>query len=263
MPAPISRRATAGRGESGAARAARPGIAPTAPLPAALAAARVAKPVRRLFGAGAAGRHAGPGAGPGRAPRFDRSARSPAPRKGGWRWSKAARSPCSDPKSARRRVRLLARAGFEVVFVAGESCCGALVHHLGRRDESLDAARRNIDAWTRQIEDGGLDAIVITASGCGVAIKDYGFLLRNDPAYAARAERVSALARDVCELLAEIELPPMAAPRALRVAYHAACALQHGQKITGQPVALLKRAGFDVRTPLDAHLRVELIQLSC
>ena len=162
--------------------------------------------------------------------------------------------PVLRPEIRDSTARLLHRAGYEVVLAAGETCCGALVHHMGRKQASLAAARRNVDAWTAEIERRGLTAIVITASGCGVAVKDYGFMLREDLAYAERAARVSALARDVSEFLGGIELPPMAAPRSLTVAYHAACALQHGQQITEAPVRLLKEAGFTVRTPTDAHL---------
>ena len=125
---------------------------------------------------------------------------------------------------------------------------------MGRKDDGLDAARANVDAWTRELEGEGLDAIVITASGCGTTIKDYGFMLRDDAAYAAKAAKVSALARDVSELLTEIELPPVTTPHALTVAYHAACSLQHGQRVTETPKRLLTQAGFTVRTPAEAHL---------
>jgi glycolate oxidase iron-sulfur subunit len=158
--------------------------------------------------------------------------------------------PVLKPDVRAATVRLLNRAGYDVSFANGEVCCGALVHHMGREDESLAAARRNVDAWTAQ---GDVTAIVITASGCGTTIKDYGFMLRNDPAYAAKAARVSALAKDISELLAEIELPPARKHR-LRVAYHAACSLQHGQKVTDIPARLLTEAGFVVKTPAEAHL---------
>ncbi len=162
--------------------------------------------------------------------------------------------PVLKPEVREATVRLLHRAGHEVVFAPGEACCGSLEHHMGRKAAALAAARRNIDAWTAEIEGGGLDAIVITASGCGLTIKDYGFMLRDDPAYAQKAARVSALARDVCELLAGVELPPMAAPERAVVAYHPACSLQHGQQLGDLPRRLLEGAGFEVRTPVDAHL---------
>jgi glycolate oxidase iron-sulfur subunit len=161
--------------------------------------------------------------------------------------------PVLKPEYRAAAIRLLGRAGYDVVFAAGEGCCGALVHHMGREADGLDAARRNVDAWMREIEGGGLAAIVVTASGCGTTIKDYGFMLRNDPAYADKAGRVSALAKDISELLADIDLPP-GDGRGLTVAYHAACSLQHGQKVTDAPKRLLAAAGYTVRTPAEAHL---------
>jgi glycolate oxidase iron-sulfur subunit len=161
--------------------------------------------------------------------------------------------PVLKPEVRAATVRLLNRAGYDVIFAAGEVCCGALVHHMGREAKSLAAARRNVDVWTREIEGEGLDAIVITASGCGTTIKDYGFMLRNDSAYAKRAARVSALAKDVSELLTDLELPK-GDGRGLTVAYHAACSLQHGQKVTEAPKRLLAAAGYVVRMPIEAHL---------
>jgi glycolate oxidase iron-sulfur subunit len=150
-------------------------------------------------------------------------------------------------------VRVLQRIGFEVVDAPGEACCGALVHHMGREADALAAARRNVDAWTRLIDDGGLAAIVVTASGCGTLVKDYGFMLREDPRYRDKAARVSGLARDVSELLALHELPASGL-RGVTVAYHPACSLQHGQRITDAPLTLLRAAGFEVSTPAEAHL---------
>ena len=129
--------------------------------------------------------------------------------------------------------------GVEVVVPEGEACCGALVHHMGREQSALAAARTNVDAWTREIDRRGLDAIVITASGCGTTIKDYGFMLRLDPAYAEKAKRVSALAKDVTEYLATLDLPAPSNSTGQTVAYHSACSMQHGQKITRQPKELL------------------------
>ncbi|MFN3548803.1 MAG: glycolate oxidase subunit GlcF [Mesorhizobium sp.] len=151
-------------------------------------------------------------------------------------------------------IRLLTRLGVEVVLPAGEGCCGALVHHMGREEDALAAARRNVDAWMAQIEGGGLDAIVITASGCGTTIKDYGFMLRLDPAYAGKAARVSALAKDVTEYLATLDLPAPERAPGLTLAYHSACSMQHGQKITRQPKQLLAKAGFTVKDPREGHL---------
>ena len=102
-------------------------------------------------------------------------------------------TPVIGPSVNAAAARVLARHGVEVVSAEGEACCGGIVHHMGREHEALAAARRNIDAWTGEIEGEGLDAIVITASGCGTTVKDYGFMFRNDPAYAAKAARISAL----------------------------------------------------------------------
>ncbi len=161
--------------------------------------------------------------------------------------------PVLRPEIREASVRIINRAGYDVVFAGGEGCCGALVHHLGREEAGLEAARRNVDAWMGEIANGGLDAIVITASGCGTTIKDYGFMLRNDPAYAEKAQRVAALAKDISEFLAEAEMPA-GDGRGLRIAYHAACSLQHGQKVVDLPKRLLADAGYDVRTPAEAHL---------
>jgi glycolate oxidase iron-sulfur subunit len=127
-----------------------------------------------------------------------------------------------------------------------------LVHHMGREHDSLVAARRNIDAWMNV--EGELDAIIITASGCGTTIKDYGHMLRLDPSYSAKAAQVSALAKDITEFLITAALPkPLIEPN-LRVAYHSACSMQHGQKITEVPKTLLKNAGFEVVEPREGHL---------
>lgn len=161
--------------------------------------------------------------------------------------------PVLRPEIREGTVRLLNRVGFDVEFADGEGCCGALVHHMGREAAGLEAAKRNVDAWISLIEGEGLDAIVVTASGCGTTIKDYGFMLRNDIDYAAKAERVSALAKDISEVLIEAGLPP-GNGRGVTVAYHAACSLQHGQGVTDAPKRLLADAGFTVRTPVEAHL---------
>jgi glycolate oxidase iron-sulfur subunit len=150
-------------------------------------------------------------------------------------------------------IRLLNRAGIDVVIAKGEGCCGSLAHHMGVEQRALAQARADIDVWTREIEGDGLEAIVVTASGCGATIKDYGYMLRDDPAYAKKGARIAALARDVSEVAASLDLD-LKAPRRLAVAYHAACSLQHGQKIVDAPKALLRRAGFDVRSIPEAHL---------
>jgi len=159
-----------------------------------------------------------------------------------------------DPGINDAAVRLLTRKGVEIVFAEGDYCCGALVHHMGRRSESHAQAKRAIDAWNKLIDDGGLDAIVVTTSGCGTTIKDYGFMFREDAAYAEKARRVSELAKDISEYLETLDLGVPVEPKALTVAYHAACSLQHGQQVKMTPKALLTKAGFDVREPAEGHL---------
>jgi len=149
-------------------------------------------------------------------------------------------------------IRLLRRMGAEVVIARGMGCCGGVVHHMGREAEAHNAAARNIRAWSADIEGEGLDAIVINTSGCGTTIKDYGHMFRNDP-MAAEAAKVSDLAADISEVLMRLDMPK-GAPKDMRVAYHAACSLQHGQQIKTYPKDLLKAAGFKVVEPEDAHL---------
>lgn len=160
------------------------------------------------------------------------------------------------PEINRATVRLLARHGCEVVVSESAGCCGALTHHMGRRDEAMRAARRNVAAWRREIDAGGLDAVIVNASGCGTTVKDYGHMLRGDPQWADAAEAIAGRAKDITEWMEEIGLDPdprRSVPR-LRVAYQAACSLRHGQKVTAPPRALLERAGFDVVEPAEAHL---------
>ncbi|HET7410532.1 MAG TPA: glycolate oxidase subunit GlcF [Paracoccaceae bacterium] len=149
-------------------------------------------------------------------------------------------------------IRLLTRHGCDVVIAKGMGCCGALPHHMGKVEESHAFAARNIRAWTREADGDGLDAIVINTSGCGTTIKDYGHIFAREP-LADDAARVAGLAKDVTEFMAQIGLKDSSAPR-LRVAYHAACSLQHGQKVTRAPKKLLADAGFEVVEPRDAHL---------
>lgn len=146
-------------------------------------------------------------------------------------------------------IRLLTRFGFEVVVSGEEKCCGSLAHHMGEDVEALARARRSIDQWIA----AGVDAVVITASGCGTTIKDYGHMLRHDPAYADKAARISAMARDVTEFLGALDLPEGDAPP-LHVTYHSACSLQHGQQIKSLPQALLRRAGYVVSDVPEGHL---------
>ncbi len=149
-------------------------------------------------------------------------------------------------------IRLLRRLGCEVVVAKGMGCCGALTHHMGKTDDSHASAAANIKAWMVEKRAGGLDAVVINTSGCGTTVKDYGHMFRNDP-LAAEAAEVSRLAVDISELLARIGLPA-GAPKGLRVAYHAACSLQHGQQVKTAPKDLLRQVGFDVVEPADSHL---------
>ncbi|MCR9218888.1 MAG: glycolate oxidase subunit GlcF [Alphaproteobacteria bacterium] len=153
-------------------------------------------------------------------------------------------------------VRLLTRQGYEVVVAKGAGCCGALTHHMGDTADSHRWAAANIDAWLAEHARDPLDAIIINASGCGTTVKDYGYMFRTDEAMAAKAKQVSDLTKDVTEFLAEkgLELPEAGAPEALTVAYHSACSMQHGQKITAPPKDLLKAAGFTVVEPAEGHL---------
>src|SRR5216683_1236839 len=137
------------------------------------------------------------------------------------------------PRINQAAINLLTRHGIEVVLVRDEQCCGALTHHLGRDDDALASAKANIAVWTAEAERGGLDAILVTTSGCGTVIKDYGYMLREDRDFAAPAAQISALARDITEYLGGIDLRRQQQQQSdIVVAYHSACSLQHGQKIT-------------------------------
>jgi glycolate oxidase iron-sulfur subunit len=159
------------------------------------------------------------------------------------------------PQINEATIRLLTRLGIEVVVAKGAGCCGALVHHMGRHDPALDAARANIAAWGREIDGEGLDAVVINTSGCGTVVKDYGFLFRTEPSpWRERAETIAGLAMDITEYLTRIGYAPTRPAPGLTVAYHSACSLQHGQQITAEPKTLLRRAGFTVVEPAEAHI---------
>jgi glycolate dehydrogenase iron-sulfur subunit len=158
------------------------------------------------------------------------------------------------PSINRAAIRLLRRHGVEVILAKDEACCGALQHHLGREDETHKAARRNVDAWSSALREGPLDAILITASGCGTMVKDYGHLLARDRGYAGRAAEMSQRARDITEFIYEIGLVPPLAWTSLRVAYHAACSMQHGQQVDAEPRALLSQAGFTVLDVPEGHI---------
>ncbi|HEY2357152.1 MAG TPA: glycolate oxidase subunit GlcF [Phenylobacterium sp.] len=155
--------------------------------------------------------------------------------------------PAMAPSIREAAISLITRAGFEVVLVEGEGCCGALSEHLGRADEAGIFAATNVRAWTQA---GPFDAIVTTAAGCGTTLKAYGRRLVGDP----NAQQVASVARDVLEFIGEVGLPPVIRPGALSVAYHAPCSLQHGQGIKTGPAALLAEAGFEVRPIAEGHL---------
>ena len=158
------------------------------------------------------------------------------------------------PRINQAAINLLTRHGIEVVLVKDEQCCGALTHHMGDDRDALARARANVTAWQREAGQGGLDAILVTTSGCGTVIKDYGYLLREDRDYAAPAAQVSKLTKDISEYLAGIELLPSSQKGELTVAYHSACSLQHGQKITHAPKELLSKNGFVVKDVPESHL---------
>ncbi len=159
-----------------------------------------------------------------------------------------------DPEINAATIRLLTRLGYEVVLPKGEGCCGALVHHIGREEEGHAFARRAIETWTQEIESGGLDAIIITASGCGTTIKDYGFMFRNDPVLADKAAHVSALAKDITEFLEVAEWTPVLPATGLKISYHSACSMQHGQQLKEGPKRLLRKAGFAVSDVPEGHI---------
>jgi len=158
------------------------------------------------------------------------------------------------PRINAAAISLLTRHGIEVALVAEEQCCGALIHHLGRDVKTLEYARANITAWTKEAARNGLDAILVTTSGCGTVIKDYGYMLREDPEFAAPAARVSAMAKDISEYVGGLELQARPQRSDLVIAYHAACSLQHGQKITQLPKELLSNCGFVVKDVPESHL---------
>jgi glycolate oxidase iron-sulfur subunit len=163
--------------------------------------------------------------------------------------------PVIRPEINAATIRLLTRLGIEVVVAEGAGCCGALGHHMGYTDQSHDFARANIAVWQREMRSGGLDAILITASGCGTTIKDYGFMFRTEPGIKAEAAEVSAKARDITEYLAEIGgVVPTAALPKLKLAYHSACSMQHGQRIVDPPRDLLRNAGFNLVEIPEGHL---------
>ena len=159
-----------------------------------------------------------------------------------------------DPNINEATVRLLNRLGAEVVVAHGAGCCGALTHHMGETDASHASAAANIRAWKRELEGQGLDHIIINTSGCGTTVKDYGFMFRDDPDLAKDAATISSLACDVTELLEKLDLQTVDNIPPLRIAYHSACSMQHGQKITTTPVSILKALGFETMTVPESHI---------
>jgi glycolate oxidase iron-sulfur subunit len=165
--------------------------------------------------------------------------------------------PALAPNINAAAARVFDRLGISVITVKEEACCGALSHHLGATERALAQARRNVDAWTKHL-DGGAEAIISSASGCGVMVKDYAELLRHDPRYAERARRVSAATRDLCEVLRVADIAAIAGGRKRdlrsRIAWQSPCTLQHGQKLTARVEPLLEAAGFALTSVRDPHL---------
>ncbi len=159
-----------------------------------------------------------------------------------------------DPKINEATVRFLTRHGVEVVVAKGAGCCGALTHHMGMVDASHAQAARNIEAWHHEFKSGGLDAVVINTSGCGTTVKDYGHMFRGDPKLSEKAKQISAMAKDITEIAATLDLKLTGKLPRLRVAYHSACSMQHGQKITRLPFDLLSMAGFDPHAVPESHI---------
>ena len=220
-------------------------------------AARFAKPFAPLAGAlGLKRLSAMLRLSPGRRPHSPRPAQTfpaagPAARKGRVALLAGCVNDVLAPQINGAAIRLLTRLGVDVVIADGAGCCGALVHHMGRRDEALAQARANIDAWSAL---GDLDAILITASGCGTTVKDYGFMLRQDPDYTERAARVATLTKDITEYLAALPLTPDQHGAKLVVAYHSACSMQHGQRVVREPKEILSKVGFVVKDIPEGHL---------
>ena len=151
-------------------------------------------------------------------------------------------------------IRLLARRGVEVEVASGSGCCGALVHHMGLEKRALEFAKRNVDAWWKSIQREPVDAIIVNASGCGTAVKDYAYLLKNVTDYGERAKAIVDQVMDITEFLSVYNPGPPMRWSSLKVAYHSACSMQHGQQINDAPKALLKDAGFTVVDIPEGHI---------
>ena len=163
-----------------------------------------------------------------------------------------------DPDINASTIRVLNRLGVEVIVRKEAHCCGALAHHVGATKMADATIRAVIKAWHEEIASGHIDAIIANASGCGTMVKDYGHLMRHDAEMAPLAAAISAKTKDICEILAELDLQSVLRPQAVSgygtLAYHSACSLQHGQKIHDLPLSLLRQAGFDVVQPVNGHL---------
>ena len=151
-------------------------------------------------------------------------------------------------------IRLLAGRGVDVEIAAGAGCCGALVHHMGREALAIEQAKRNIDAWVKVIAKAPVDGIIVNASGCGTMVKDYGHLLKHEAGYARAAADIAEKALDITEFLATYEFGAPKRWSSLRIAYHSACSMQHGQRITDAPKTLLRNAGFTVLDVPEGHI---------
>jgi glycolate oxidase iron-sulfur subunit len=165
----------------------------------------------------------------------------------------ACAQPSATPNVNAAAARVLDRLGIQLIAAKEAGCCGAVAHHLSDHDRSYDAVKRNIDAWWPLIEQGA-EAIVITASGCGVMVKEYGHLLADDPLYAEKARRVSELAKDISEVLVKEDLGGLKVRGAKTLAFHSPCTLQHGQKLNGLTERVLRELGFDLKPVADSHL---------
>jgi len=161
--------------------------------------------------------------------------------------------PGLSPNTNAATARVLDRLGISITPISQAGCCGAVDYHLNAQEAGLNRARRNIDAWWPSVESGA-EAIVQTASGCGAFVKDYGHLLKDDPVYAAKAQKISALTKDLVEVLREEPLEKLGVKTDLRLAFHCPCTLQHAQKLGGAVESVLSRLGFNLTAVPDGHL---------
>ena len=165
----------------------------------------------------------------------------------------ACAQPSATPNVNAAAARVLDHLGIQLIAAKEAGCCGAVAHHLSDHNQSYDAVKRNIDAWWPLIEQGA-EAIVITASGGGVMVKDYGYLLAEDSQYAQKAQHVAKLAKDISEVLADEDLGGLRVREASTLAFHSPCTLQHGQKLNGLTEGVLRELGFDLKPVADSHL---------